>query len=127
MENFLGLTRKNLHDPWSILTFTAPMQSGNLRKLTPRPIPVKQLYACDRWEKFCVAQCGVYPASLAAVRLGMTPQGVFQASERGWIAFFALGKKRFYGAKDVILYAQERSRKRIGGALSRNVEPKRHC
>lgn len=85
----------------------------------------KQVMMCDRWEKFLEVQLGVYPASLAAVKCGMTPQGIFQASERGWIAFFMIGRKRYYGRKDVILYRSERSRKKEGGALQRSsIGPK---
>jgi hypothetical protein len=98
---------------------------SKLREERKREVSAKQVFAVDRWEKFLEAQGGCYPATLAAVKLGMTPQGVFQASERGWITFFQLGRKRFYGAKDVILYRCERSRKRGDCALRRSPAPRK--
>jgi hypothetical protein len=41
---------------------------------------------------------------MAADYLNMTPQGVHQASERGWIAYFQHGRNRLYSYKDVLRY-----------------------
>lgn len=70
----------------------------------------KQRRMLDRWEKFLEAQCGVYPATLAAVKLGMTTSGVYNAAERGWLTFFQIGRDRWYGKKDVVRYRSEVSR-----------------
>ena len=95
------------------------------RQVKSRKVPASLWFDLDRWERFMEAQGGFYPATLAGVKLGMTPQGVFQASERGWITFFQLGRKRFYGKKDVILYRVERSRKRGDCSLVQSARPKR--
>jgi hypothetical protein len=73
------------------------------------PVTQKQAIALDRWERFLIQEGGCYPASLAAVKLRMTPQGVYQASERGWINFFSNGRDRWYGMKSVIAYRFSRS------------------
>lgn len=71
----------------------------------------KQVHNVARWEKFLELQEGCYPASLAATKLRMTPQGVYQASQRGWITYFQLGRSRLYGKKDVLEYRFKVSRK----------------
>jgi len=63
------------------------------------------------WDRFLESHHGVYPASLAAAKLRMSPQGVFQASERGWIAFFSVGRNRWYSRRDVIRYRWNASRR----------------
>ena len=44
------------------------------------------------------------PASIAAIKLRMSPQGVYQAAQRGWIDFFSVGRDRWYSRRDVIAY-----------------------
>jgi len=63
------------------------------------------------WERFLEVHQGCYPAAIAAIKLRMSPQGVFQASERGWIAFFSVGRNRWYSRRDVIRYRWAGSRK----------------
>lgn len=75
-------------------------------KVTP-----KQALAADRWERFLEVQLGAYPASIAATKLRMSPQGVYQASERGHIIFFQVGRVRWYGRRDVLFYKETRSRR----------------
>lgn len=90
-----------------------------------RKVKAKLAFDLDRWERFLRAQGGFYPATLAGIKLGITPQGVFQASERGWITFFQLGRVRFYGRKDVILYGCERARRLGNCALPKYPHPKK--
>lgn len=59
-----------------------------------------------RWDRFCTEQSGVYPSSIAAIKLGMSAAGVYQAAERGWIAFFQFGRDRWYSRKDVSRYSE---------------------
>lgn len=74
-------------------------------------VTAKKAMHLARWEKFLEVQLGCYPASIAAIKLRMTPQGVYQASERGWLTFFQVGRNRWYGRRDVIAYRWERSRR----------------
>jgi len=76
-----------------------------------RAVSQKQAMELAGWERFLDVQLGCYPASIAVIKLRMTPQGVYQASERGWITFFQVGRNRWYGRKDVITYRWEQSRK----------------
>lgn len=86
-------------------------KSPKLRKTWERKISPKQELQLAGWERFLDQQLGCYPAGIAALKLRMTTQGVYQASERGWITFFQVGRDRWYGRKDVITYRFERSRK----------------
>lgn len=76
-----------------------------------------------RWDRFCTEQSGVYPAAIAALKLGISHAGVYQASERGWIAFFKVGRDRWYSRKDVSRYLEHRSMKKNMVAL-RSKTPK---
>lgn len=78
--------------------------SKQLRKTGKAGVSQKQLQDLARWEKFQEDECGVYPAAMAAIKLRMTPQGVYQASQRGWLKFFSNGRDRWYSKKDVIGY-----------------------
>lgn len=58
----------------------------------------------DAFEKFCDKHIRAVPGWLAAEYLKMTPQGLYQAAERGWIAYFQHGRNRIYSWKDVVSY-----------------------
>lgn len=75
-----------------------------MRKAKIRAITQKESSQLMRWEKFIQDQGGVYPSHLAAIILRMTPAGVFSASERGHLAFFQIGRCRWYGRHDVTAY-----------------------
>ena len=60
--------------------------------------------AMAAYEKFIQAHTAALPSWLAAEYLKMSPQGLFQASERGWIGYFQHGRNRLYSYKDVIRY-----------------------
>jgi hypothetical protein len=88
------------------------------RKLTD-----KEARALARWDRFCTEQSGVYPATMAAIKLRMTTQGVYQAAERGWIAYFQIGRDRWYSRRDVCRYLEIRSAEKNYSFL-RAGEPK---
>lgn len=71
-------------------------------------ITQQQAFLLARFEKFTMDENGVYPAGIAALKLKMTPQGVFQAAERGHIKFISNGKNRLYGRTSVVLYKEYR-------------------
>ncbi len=56
------------------------------------------------FEKFIEEHSGGIPATIAAGWLRMTPQGLYQAAERGWIAYFQHGRNRIYSRRDVLRY-----------------------
>lgn len=62
------------------------------------------------FEMFCDQHLRAVPAWLAADYLQMSPQGLYQAAERGWIAYFQHGRNRVYSWKDVVSY-RHRSKK----------------
>lgn len=74
-----------------------------------RKLTEKELKALARWDRFCTEQSGVYPATIAAIKLKMSTQGVYQAGERGWIAYFQIGRDRWYSRRDVCRYAEIRN------------------
>lgn len=76
-----------------------------------RQITDKQLRQLAAWERFLEVQIGAYPSTIAAIKLGMTTTGVYNAGERGWLAFFQVGRSRWYGRRDVIDYRHSVSRK----------------
>lgn len=88
----------------------SPLQSEKVRKTHTRQVSQKQAMELDRWERFLELHAGVYPATIAAVKLRMSPQGVYQAAQRGWIAFFSVGRTRWYSRKDVVAYRFTRAR-----------------
>jgi len=69
------------------------------------------LTAWNSFERFQELHLGAVPSWLAAEYLRMTPQGVFQAAQRGWIAFFQHGRNRLYSRKDLVKYRWTVSRK----------------
>ena len=73
----------------------------------PRP----SLTAWNAYERFTERHQGAVPSWLAAEYLRMTPQGVFQAAERGWIAYFQHGRNRLYSRADLVKYRWTVSRK----------------
>jgi len=75
-----------------------------------RKVTQKQAMQIASWERFLEVHQGCYPAQIAAAKLRMSPQGVYQASERGWIAFFSVGRNRWYSKRDVIRYRWEASK-----------------
>lgn len=79
--------------------------------MAQRGVTQKQAMELAAWERFLEVQLGCYPASIAAIKLRMSSQGVYQASERGWLTFFQVGRNRWYGRKDVITYRFEQSRR----------------
>ncbi len=56
------------------------------------------------FELFCQKHLYAVPSWLAADWLNMTPQGLYQASERGWIAYFQHGRNRIYSYRDIMRY-----------------------
>ena len=89
-----------------------------------REVSDKQLRQLAAWERFLDLQLGAYPSTIAAIKLGMSTTGVYNASERGWLAFFQIGRNRWYGRKDVILYRENVSRKFRVYRLAPALEPK---
>lgn len=83
----------------------------------------KQAHILAAFDRFLEQHQGCYPASIAALKLRMSPQGVYQASQRGWIAFFSVGRDRWYSRKDVISYRWNASRRFKD---SRPLPPYRH-
>ena len=79
--------------------------------MAERKISDAQLRHLAAWERFLEVQLGAYPSTIAAIKLGMTTAGVYNASQRGWLAFFQIGRDRWYGRKDVIQYRHCVSRK----------------
>ena len=63
------------------------------------------------WERFLEDECGVFPGSIAAAYLRMTPQGVHAAAQRGWLKWFPIGRVRYYSRKDCVRYRWHVSRK----------------
>ena len=61
-----------------------------------RKITDKQLRQLASWEKFLEVQLGTYPSTVAAIKLGMTTTGVYNAAERGHLTFFQIGRDRWY-------------------------------
>jgi hypothetical protein len=90
-----------------------------------REVTQKEANNLLRWERFLEAQGGVYPSTLAAIKLRMTTAGVYQAGERGWLAFFQIGRDRWYGRKDIARYFDARNI-RQGRNLLRSGE-RRDC
>lgn len=88
-----------------------------------REITEKERNLLLKWDRFLEAQGGVYPSTLAAIKLRMTTAGVYQAAERGWLAYFQMGRDRWYGRKDISRYEDARSMK-SGRALLRSDERK---
>lgn len=76
----------------------------------------------DAFEKFCDTHLRAVPGWLAADYLKMTPQGLYQAAERGWIAYFQHGRNRIYSWKDVVRY-RHHSRKFKDNTHGRPHEP----
>jgi hypothetical protein len=68
---------------------------------------VKVTSMMDAFEKFCDKHLRAVPGWLAAEYLKMTPQGLYQASERGWIAYFQHGRNRIYSWKDIVSYRHQ--------------------
>lgn len=73
-----------------------------------RELTSKQLNQLQAWDKFVETQNGVMPSTIAALKLGMSTAGLYQAAERGWISFFSIGRDRWYGAKSVSRYKAKR-------------------
>lgn len=76
----------------------------------------------DAFEKFCDAHHRAVPGWLAAEYLKMTPAGLYQAAERGWIAYFQHGRNRLYSWKDIVCY-RHRSRKFADNTHGRPHQP----
>ncbi|MEY4569100.1 MAG: hypothetical protein RLZZ398_539 [Verrucomicrobiota bacterium] len=90
-----------------------------------RKITDKQLRQLASWEKFLEVQLGTYPSTVAAIKLGMTTTGVYNAAERGHLTFFQIGRDRWYGRKDVIQYRWSVSRKFRDNRPQPASEPKK--
>ena len=70
-----------------------------------RPVKrVEALTVMDALERFCQVHGFAVPSSVAADYLRMSPQGLYQAAERGWIAYFQHGRNRWYSYRDVVRY-----------------------
>jgi len=72
----------------------------------------KQRNMLQAWERFCEDETGAIPATMAAMKLGITTAAVYQAAERGWLKFFRVGRSRWYGRKSLYRYIEKR---RLGG------------
>lgn len=90
-----------------------------------RKITDKQLRQLASWKKFLEVQLGTYPSTVAAIKLGMTTTGVYNAAERGHLTFFQIGRDRWYGRKDVIQYRWAVSRKFRDNRPQPSPEPKK--
>jgi hypothetical protein len=64
----------------------------------------------DAFERFCHLHCFAVPSFIAAKFLNMSPQGLYQAAERGWIAYFQHGRNRWYSYRDVMRYRWQTKR-----------------
>jgi len=74
---------------------------GGKRKQVTRPAALTVMAA---FERFIEKHGSAVPSWLAADYLKMSPQGLFQAAERGWIGYFQHGRNRLYSYRDVIRY-----------------------
>jgi hypothetical protein len=77
----------------------------DIRIMPRRKVTQKEKVTLQRYDRFCQEQGGVYPSTIAAIKLGLTPAGVYQAAQRGWIAYVLNGRDRLYSRKDVHRYA----------------------
>lgn len=68
---------------------------------------VKVTSMMQAFELFCDKHLRAVPGWLAAEYLKMSPQGLYQASERGWIAYFQHGRNRIYSWKDIVTYRHQ--------------------
>ena len=73
-----------------------------------RELTSKERNQLQAWDRFCLEENGVMPSTIAAMKLGITSAGLYQASERGWIKFFKIGRDRWYGRKTVNRYREKR-------------------
>ena len=83
-----------------------PGQVGKIRKMEKGKVTTQQR-ACviwDAFDRFVEIHVAAVPGWLAALKLLMTPQGDFQASERGWSSYFQHGRNRLYSRKDIVAY-----------------------
>lgn len=73
-----------------------------------RELSSKERNQLQAWDRFVLEENGALPATIAAMKLGITTQGLYQAAERGWIKFFKIGRDRWYGRKSVNRYKAKR-------------------
>lgn len=90
-----------------------------------REITEKQLRELAAWERFIEVNLGAYPSTIAAIKLGMTTAGVYNAAQRGWIGFFQVGRDRWYSRRDVINYRHEVCRKFRDNRRLPSIAPKK--
>ncbi len=76
--------------------------------MSERELTSKERNQLQAWDRFHSDECGVYPSTLAAMKIGITTSGLYQAGERGWIKFFKVGRDRWYGRKSVSRYRQKK-------------------
>lgn len=93
--------------------------------MASRKVTDKQLRYLASWEKFLELQVGAYPSTIAAIKLGMTTTGVYNAAERGHLTFFQIGRNRWYGRKDVVQYRWSVSRKFLDNRPQPALSPKK--
>ncbi|MEO5713923.1 MAG: hypothetical protein ABIT37_10595 [Luteolibacter sp.] len=79
--------------------------------MAKRRVTQKELRNLQGWERFLEVELGAYPATMASIMLGTTTSAVFNASERGKLVFFQIGRNRWYGRKSLIIYRDEVSEK----------------
>lgn len=74
-----------------------------------RLLTSKELNTLKAWDNFIYEENGALPATIAALKLGMTTSGLYQAGQRGWIKFFKVGRDRWYGRKTIYRYLEKKS------------------
>jgi len=76
-----------------------------------KPNRVKALSHFSAFERFCETHGKAVPSMLAAEYLQITPQGLYNAADRGWIAYLKIGRDRWYSYNDIIRYRWHGSKK----------------
>lgn len=70
------------------------------------------------WDRFCEREKGFFPPKIAGLYLGLTPQGLYAAADRGWLRFFKVGSERFYSFTDLIAYKRAGLAREEGARLT---------
>lgn len=70
------------------------------------------------WDRFCDREKGFFPPMIAGLYLGLTPQGLYAASDRGWLRYFKLGSERFYSFSDLLQYKRAGLSRDAGARLT---------
>jgi len=61
------------------------------------------------WDNFILEENGALPATIAALKLGVSTAALYQSANRGWLKFFRIGRDRWYGRKSILRYSEKRA------------------